>query len=59
MNIEQKAKAELKSIFPEHASEDEKIRKSLIDHFSTFNGTDEWIEGISFSRVVAWLEEQK
>ena len=49
----------MKSISPESASEDERIRKTLIDHFSTFKGTDEWLAGISFSRVVAWLEEQK
>lgn len=58
MEGKQKAKADLKSI-SSCASGDERICKSLIDYFAAFRETDEWIAGISFGRVVAWLEKQK
>ena len=48
------AKHDLESIFPELMTEDEKIRKSLIDlHKSTVA-----INGIKGERIVAWLEKQ-
>lgn len=42
-----------------NGNENEKIRKSLIEHFAKFDSSDEWIENISFKKVVDWLENQK
>ena len=47
-------------IFPELAeSEDERIRKALLEHFETFNKEDSFLDGVPFSHVVTWLEKQK
>lgn len=47
----------------EHVSEDEKIRKALIDFFDkdAFDCGDksEWVKDIKYKDVVAWLEKQK
>ena len=46
-------------IFPEfEESDDEKIRKWLLDLYSKFNPDDNAIKGIPFSHVIAWLEKQ-
>jgi len=45
-------------VFPElKMSEDERIRKELIDYFSASHATDTF-RGIPFDKVVAWLEKQ-
>ena len=50
----------LSVIIPElYESEDEKIRKSLVDYFSCFKPTDMWNNLFSFSQIVAYLEKQK
>lgn len=52
-------KKELEDIFPElEESEGERIRKALLEHFITFNQEDNYLDGIPFSHVVAWLEAQ-
>lgn len=49
----------LETLIPELAeSEGEKIRKELIDYFSSTHATDTF-RGISWDRVVAWLEKQQ
>lgn len=46
-------------VFPElKESEDERIRKALLEHFITFNQEDNYLDGIPFSHVVAWLEKK-
>lgn len=46
-------------LFPELAeSDDEGIRKSLIDYFSRFKSSDMWNESFSFGDVVSWVEKQ-
>lgn len=49
----------LEYIFPElKESEDEKIRKALINFFDGW-GDKTWDSGIKYSEVVAWLEKQE
>ena len=44
------------TIFPELKSEDERIRKTLIDMFSS-NGKKDW-RNIPTQKIIAWLEKQ-
>ena len=47
-------------IFPElKESEDERIRKALINGFKDYKGWDEeWFDGITVRNAIAWLEKQ-
>lgn len=47
-------------IFPElKESEDEKIRKALVNGFKDYEGWDEeWFDGITVRDAIAWLEKQ-
>ena len=48
----------LEEIFPElKESEDEKIRKSLIEHFEKYESCT--FDGVSSKDILAWLEKQK
>jgi hypothetical protein len=51
----------LETLIPElKESEDEKIRKALIDGFKDYKGWDEeWFDGITVREAIAWLEKQK
>lgn len=53
----------LKELFPELTelteSEDERIRKSLVEFFGKFKPQDMWDEMFSFGDVLAYLEKQK
>lgn len=50
----------LEGMFPDlRESEDERIRKSLVEYFSCFKPTDMWNDTFSFSQIVAYLEKQK
>lgn len=40
-------------------SDDEKIRKSLVEYFSCFKPTDMWNDTFSFSQIISYLEKQK
>ena len=40
-------------------SEDEKIRKSLVEYFSCFKPTDMWNDTFSFSQIISYIEKQK
>lgn len=49
----------LETLIPElKESEDERIRKSLIDYFNRFKSSDMWNESFSFGDVVSWIEKQ-
>ena len=49
----------MEEIFPElKESEDEMIKKSLIDYFDRFKSGDMWNESFSFGDVIAWIEKQ-
>jgi len=48
----------LSKLLPEKESEDERIRKALLAHFSRYR-PDEVFLNIPMERIVAWLEKQK
>lgn len=49
-----------KSVFPELAdSEDERIRKKLIEYFNRYREDREWWEGITSRDIISYLEMQK
>lgn len=53
-------KEALSILIPELAeSEDDKIKKSLVEYFSSFKPTDMWNNLFSFSQIVAYLEKKK
>lgn len=50
----------LEELFPElKESEDEKIRKALINGFNKFDKSAVWYNGITNGQILAWLEKQK
>ena len=53
-------KKSLEALFPElKESEDERIRKALINGFKDYNGWDEeWFDGITVRNAIAWLEKR-
>jgi hypothetical protein len=52
-------KEALSVLIPELAeSKDERIRRSLVEHFSKFNPADMWDDNFSFSQILAYLEKQ-
>ena len=47
-------------IFPElHESEDERIRRTLVEYFGRYNPENKWDDEFSFKEVLAYLEKQK
>lgn len=49
----------IKKAFPELAeSEDERIRKCLLSHFSRYQENEIFLNGITMKQIVAWLEKQ-
>ena len=55
-------KEDLEHIFPEFAeSEDERIRKTLLDHFKQNRDEGDYDErwnGLSYDSIITWLEKQ-
>ena len=51
----------LETLHPELAeSEDERIRKALIEYFSTSDNTAYYVVcGVATKKILAWLEKQK
>lgn len=55
-----KAGKPLDEVFPElNESDDERIRKSLVEYFRKFTPENMWDEMFSFGDVVSYLERQK
>lgn len=53
------AVSDLESMFPElKESEDERIRKALINGFNKFDKSAVWYNGITNGQILAWLEKQ-
>lgn len=44
---------------PELASEDEKIRRTLAEHYKEFKREDMWDENISIGQIIDWFEKQR
>ena len=50
----------VRTILPElHESEDERIRRTLVEYFGRYNPENKWDDEFSFKEVLAYLEKQK
>ena len=51
--------SDLQNLFPElKESEDEKIRKCLLSHFSRYQEDEIFLNCITMKQILAWLEKQ-